>query len=264
MLALNQDSVVPAVSTHRTFKPRIISAALLPNSHRPHPVERSFDSGYDSGWELNVHVPHDGSAHRRVDAQLPTGLFTRRTGALASIFTRYCTMSGRIAAFVVVVLAASWNVASLGGELPDRRLTPGTVNAAISEEQYRAQCHTKGWTRLYRPPIGFTSSLKKLQMKEYGYPLADRRDYEEDHLIPLCLAGAPQDPANLWPQPRFGEWSADHKDTLEAKLCRLVCDGRVPLAEAQREIATDWIAAYRKYIGRGSRKTAIQKVRSNP
>ena len=33
------------------------------------------------------------------------------------------------------------------------------------------------------------------------------------------------------------------------KLCRLVCEGKVALAEAQREIATDWIAAYRKYVG---------------
>ena len=62
----------------------------------------------------------------------------------------------------------------------------------------------------------------------------------------LCLASAPQDPAKLWPQPRFGEWNADRKDKLEEKLCYLACDGKVPLAEAQREIATDWIAAYRK------------------
>src|ERR1700737_3604879 len=72
-------------------------------------------------------------------------------------------------------------------------------------------------------PVSFTNSLKKLQMKEHGYPLARIRDCEEDHVVPLCLAGAPQDPANLWSQPRFGEWSADRKDTLEAKLCRLVC-----------------------------------------
>ena len=127
-------------------------------------------------------------------------------------------MRDRIAAFVLAVLATCWNVASLAGELPDRKLTPGTANAAISEEQYRAQCHTKGWTRLYRPPVSFTNSLKKLQMKEYGYPWVRIRDYEEDHAVPLCLAGAPEDPANLWPQPRFGEWSADRKDVLEAKL----------------------------------------------
>lgn len=86
----------------------------------------------------------------------------------------------------------------------------------ISEKQYRAQCHAKGWTRPYRPSVNFTNSLKKLQMKKYGYPLADIGDYEEDHLVPLCLAGSAQDPANLWPQPRFGEWSADRKDRGKA------------------------------------------------
>ena len=101
-------------------------------------------------------------------------------------------------------------------------------------------------------------------MKDYGYSLADTRKYEEDHLVPLCLAGAPQDPANLWPQPRFGEWTADHKDALEAKLCRLACDGKVSLPEAQHEIATDWIAAYRKYIGASPRKAATNAVLSSP
>ncbi len=174
--------------------------------------------------------------------------------------TAECPRSGRIAALALATLFASWNAAVRAGELPDPQLTPGTINTAISEQQYRAQCHTKGWTKPYRPSVSFTNSLKKLQMKKYGYPLADIRNYEEDHLVPLCLAGAPQDPANLWP----GESSADLKDALEAKLCRLACDGKVPLADAQREIATDWIAAYRKYIGASSRETAAHKVPSGP
>ena len=173
-------------------------------------------------------------------------------------------MSDRAAVLFLATLVACWSAAGRAGELPDRKRSPGTVNAAISEQQYRAQCHAKGWTRLYRPPVSCTNSLKRLQMKEYGYPLADIRDYEEDHLVPLCLAGGPQDPANLWPQPRSGEWNADRKDKLEAKLYRLTCDGKVLLAEAQREIATDWTAAYRKYIGAGSRKTATRKVPSGP
>ena len=36
-------------------------------------------------------------------------------------------------------------------------------------------------------------------------------------------------------------------EELESIVRRLE-DGKVPLEEAQREIATDWIAAYRKYI----------------
>jgi hypothetical protein len=38
------------------------------------------------------------------------------------------------------------------------------------------------------------------------------------------------------------------KDALEDRLRELVCDGSLELAVAQREIAANWIAAYRKYF----------------
>jgi hypothetical protein len=38
------------------------------------------------------------------------------------------------------------------------------------------------------------------------------------------------------------------KDELEAILARQVCSGRVPLAKAQQAIATDWIAAYNRFV----------------
>jgi hypothetical protein len=37
-------------------------------------------------------------------------------------------MSDCLASFVLGVLAACWTVASLAGELPDRKITPGTIN----------------------------------------------------------------------------------------------------------------------------------------
>lgn len=154
------------------------------------------------------------------------------------------TTSSTIVASLVALVA----MPAFGGDLPNRRLTPGAANSAIAEHDFRAQCHTKAWTRLYRPPVSFTNSLKRLQMKQYGYTGRDPREFEEDHLIPLCLAGAAQDPANLWPQQRFGEWNADRKDKLETRLCRLACDGKVALHEAQHEIAEDWISAYKKYV----------------
>jgi hypothetical protein len=75
-------------------------------------------------------------------------------------------------------------------------------------------------------------------------------DYEEDHLVPLDLGGSPIDPRNLWPQPRTSAdgWNANLKDELEAILGRLVCSGRLPLADAQRAIAANWIEAYRRYV----------------
>jgi hypothetical protein len=65
-------------------------------------------------------------------------------------------MSDCVAAFVLASVAACWTVASLAGELRDRKITPGSVNAAISEQQYRSQCHAQGWTRPYRPAVSFT------------------------------------------------------------------------------------------------------------
>jgi hypothetical protein len=114
----------------------------------------------------------------------------------------------------------------------------------------------KGLTT-YRPPSSFTNSLKPLQMRRYGYGDLNPRDYEEDHLIPLCLAGAPQDPHNLWPRPRGGEWNAARKDRLEVTLCHAACKGEVDLREAQHEIARDWIAAYEKYGVKHRQLTAI-------
>ena len=56
--------------------------------------------------------------------------------------------------------------------------------------------------------MSFTNRLKKLQMQQYGIPADQIHAYEEDHLIPLSLGGAPDDPANLWPQPFDGKWNA--------------------------------------------------------
>ncbi len=46
-----------------------------------------------------------------------------------------------------------------------------------------------------------------------------------------------------------GNWNAHIKDKLENKLHADVCAGQVDLKTAQREIAGDWIAAYKKYVG---------------
>jgi hypothetical protein len=38
------------------------------------------------------------------------------------------------------------------------------------------------------------------------------------------------------------------KDALEDRLHSMVCEGKLDLRTAQRDIATDWIAAYKKYF----------------
>ena len=40
-----------------------------------------------------------------------------------------------------------------------------------------------------------------------------------------------------------------HQDKLENRLHALVCHGQISLATAQHDIATNWIAAYKQYVG---------------
>ena len=55
--------------------------------------------------------------------------------------------------------------------------------------------------------------------------------------------------SDFWPQP----WAkADQKDVLEFELQRRVCLGLLDQAQAQREVADNWTAAYTRYVGGGT------------
>lgn len=146
--------------------------------------------------------------------------------------------AGAIAATVIAVFWISGPTA-VASYLPDSRLTPGATRV-ISKEQVCAV-----------PPIDddrpVSMELANRVFREYRIqPLP--RAYEVDYLITPALGGA-DDIRNLWPQPyESGVWTARVKDALEDHLRSLVCEGQVDLATAQHEIATDWIAAYRKYF----------------
>lgn len=85
-------------------------------------------------------------------------------------------------------------------------------------------------------------------LQEYGVTNASARDYEVDYLITPALGGS-DDIHNLWPHSYANtEWNAGVKDALEDRLRDLVCQGKVDLSTAQREIATNWIDAYKKYF----------------
>jgi hypothetical protein len=135
-------------------------------------------------------------------------------------------------------------------ELPDRTRTPGVPNPNVTSANIRETICVQGWTRTIRPPTSYTNNLKRRQIAEYGFSDTNLADYEEDHLISLELGGHPRDPKNLWPQSyKLDPWNARIKDQLENFLSAEVCAGRMPLQRAQQEIASDWIAAYKKYLG---------------
>ena len=122
---------------------------------------------------------------------------------------------------------------------PEPSLTPG-VAAALNRDQI---CGSTGPKNRIVP-----ASLQRRVFEEYGIPGAPPRAYEVDYLITPALGGA-DDIRNLWPQSYSpAVWNARVKDALEDRLHDLVCDGRLDLATAQRDISSDWIAAYKKYF----------------
>lgn len=135
--------------------------------------------------------------------------------------------------------------------LPNRHLTPGAYNPAVTQADIGSTICVRGWTKTVRPPESYTEPLKRRLIRAYGDK--DRRlgDYELDHLVALELGGAPASPKNLWPEPHHakGGWGSHAKDRLENKLHYLVCSGRLPLAKAREMIATNWIAAYKRFVG---------------
>lgn len=125
--------------------------------------------------------------------------------------------------------------------LPDPRLTPGDVLTTDAQ----AVC-TPGYSRSVRDVPTF---LKQQVYRSYGVVAREPCEYEIDHLISLELGGS-NSIRNLWPESAITQPLNSHtKDRIENKLHPLVCAGPLSLEQAQREIAADWTAAYRHYLG---------------
>jgi hypothetical protein len=155
------------------------------------------------------------------------------------------------------------------GAQPARHVTPGAGGSSFA-----AICpNVTARLEKRRPSV----TVKAEVYAEYGILAGDRGLYRIDHLVPLELDGS-NSIRNLWPQPvqasrakdklenavsgprssskpRSAGQAVTHasvtniKDVLENRLHRLVCQGKVPLAEAQIAIARNWIAAYERWVG---------------
>jgi len=138
-----------------------------------------------------------------------------------------------------------------GDPLPDPSCTPGAINPMVTQADIATTICRAGWTADVRPPTSVTDPEKEASALAYGYT-GSFATAEYDHLIPLELGGDPDDPANLWVEPNdiAGATSTRNgKDGLENTLRELVCSGSLPLATARQAIASDWVAAARKYGG---------------
>lgn len=69
---------------------------------------------------------------------------------------------------------------------------------------------------------------------------------EVDHFLSLEIGGSNDPDKNLWAEPYAGEYGARVKDKVETAAHRLVCSGKISLADAQKGVTGDWIAFGRK------------------
>ena len=141
---------------------------------------------------------------------------------------------------VALVFCLLAGVAFAGGHpvLPDPVLTPG----AVASTDVSVVC-TPGYSKSVRHTPRW---LKAKVYRKYGIP-RDDGPYEMDHLIPLGIGGADVE-ENLWPESRAATPdNAYDKDRLEFKLYEMVCHHGLDIRVAQRDIAANWVTAYKKY-----------------
>ncbi len=124
---------------------------------------------------------------------------------------------------------------------PDPKRTPGDVLTTD-----KTVICVPGYTKTVR---NVPQTLKEQVYRAYGITSHEKGEFEVDHLVSLELGGS-NSVLNLWPESyKTMPLNAHVKDTLENKLHDLACSGMISMQAAQQAIATDWEAAYVKYVG---------------
>jgi hypothetical protein len=126
--------------------------------------------------------------------------------------------------------------------LPDPACTPGAIIPEATKDKICVPGYS-GETR------NVPDSEKNQVYTEYGIKTHTAGEYEVDHLISLELGGS-NDIANLWPEPAEPRPGFHEKDKVENYLHKQVCDGAMSLADAQYQIAHNWMGVYQNMPGK--------------
>ena len=217
---------------------------------RKHELETAV-AGFIRGYRrtLHTHIPSAEGPRALLKAQIAQLNANARHSSLASLSDTFRKFSWPVAAglFLATLLgyfaSRSWiapqRARAATVTVPDRILTPGATVFIGREEVCRAS-NAKN--------KDVSTTLRRKVFEEYGIPSAEPRAYEVDYLITPALGGS-DDIHNLWPESNVATiWNAVVKDELEDHLRDLVCSGQLDLTTAQREIAINWIEAYKKYF----------------
>jgi hypothetical protein len=123
---------------------------------------------------------------------------------------------------------------------PNPRLTPGVV----AVRDVTAVCQQPKRTRAAIP-------FAQQQAVFYEYRIGPQASasYGLDYLVPLQLGGSTV-LANIWPAPVTGI-GFHEKEQLNYRLRLLVCQGGMPLDQAQHQVVSDWYSLWVKYATPG-------------
>jgi hypothetical protein len=124
------------------------------------------------------------------------------------------------------------------GPLPDPACTPGDIFPDVTKDQV---C-TSGYSSSVR---NVPASEKDAVYAEYGITHHSTGQYEVDHYVSLELGGS-NDISNLFPEAAAPTPGFHEKDKVENYLHDQMCSSNLTLAEAQRQIATNWLAVYQQ------------------
>jgi hypothetical protein len=129
---------------------------------------------------------------------------------------------------------------------PDTRCTPGGITPGITAETLR----DPAWRTKCIRNCQSSEQQKHVAYEWYGVPRPENNQgknqvCELDHLVPLELGGA-DGLGNIWPEcgpddATLRERYFKQKDVVENYLAARVKSGEMPLDEAQKGIAQDWV-----------------------
>ena len=141
------------------------------------------------------------------------------------------------------------------GPRPNHAITPGAVRTVALSELCTMPDDDLD-------PV-VTPEKQRAVFDTYGLNARQAKAYQVDYLINPQLGGNDA-LENLWPEPYHATvWNASAKDALEARLHGMVCSGSISLPEAQRQLSTDWIAAYKR-VFHADRPVRVQASTNQP
>lgn len=138
-----------------------------------------------------------------------------------------------VAAACVIALPAM-----AAAQLPNGLQTPGAATKVDVKKLCAADFESS-----VKP---MTDWQKAEALSRYGLR-PEKFDGVLDHVVPVSLGGT-NDPDNLYPFHAQGEYTAEAKQQLAAKVRDLVCDGKLTLKQAQDVFKKDWTKGYKQYV----------------